>query len=125
MRAVFAGTSAGTAAAPPLLTTTVYRQSLATIYGPGFYGRRTACGQRLTRATIGVASRTLTCGTKVALYFQGRTMIVPVIDRGPYANDADWDLTTATARALEMTGTESLGAVSLPLQPSATLAPIS
>ena len=124
IRAVFAGASAGAASAPPLLTTTVYRQARATIYGPGFYGRRTACGERLTRATIGVANPTLKCGTKVALYFQGRTMIVPVIDRGPYANGADWDLTTATARALEMPGTESIGAVSLPLQPSAALTPL-
>jgi peptidoglycan lytic transglycosylase len=125
IRAVFAGTSAGAASVPPQLTTTVYRPSRATIYGPGFYGRRTACADRLTRATVGVASRTLKCGTQVAVYYQGRTMIVPVIDRGPYANGADWDLTTATARALGMPGTETIGAVSLPLQPSDALAPLS
>jgi rare lipoprotein A len=119
IRAVFASTSAGAASAPPELTTTIYRQSLATIYGPGLYGHPTACGERLGRATIGVANRTLKCGTQVAVYYQGRTMIVPVIDRGPYANGADWDLTTATARALGMDGTATIGAVSLPLEPSA------
>jgi rare lipoprotein A (peptidoglycan hydrolase) len=36
-----------------------------------------------------------------------------VIDRGPYANSADWDLTAATARALGITGTATIGAVSL------------
>ena len=41
-------------------------------------------------------------------------LIVPVIDRGPYANGADWDLTMATGQVLGMTGTASIGAVSLP-----------
>jgi rare lipoprotein A len=123
IRAVIAGASAGAAVAPPQLTTTVYRQSLATIYGPGFYGHRTACGEHLGRGTIGVANRTLKCGTQVAVYYQGRTMIVPVIDRGPYANGADWDLTTATARALGMDGTATVGAVSLPLEPSVGVTP--
>jgi rare lipoprotein A (peptidoglycan hydrolase) len=53
----------------------------------------------------------------VALYYQGRTMVVPVIDRGPYANNADWDLTDATARALGIDGTATVGAVSLPRKP--------
>jgi rare lipoprotein A (peptidoglycan hydrolase) len=39
---------------------------------------------------------------------------VPVIDRGPYANGADWDLTEATGRALGISGTAEIGAVSLP-----------
>lgn len=106
------------ASAAPTLTVTVYRNSLATLYGPGFYGRRTACGRRLTRSTIGVASRTLGCGSKVAVLYRGRTMIVPVIDRGPYANHADWDLTMATGKALGVTGTSWIGAVSLPRAPS-------
>ena len=63
---------------------------------------------------IGVANRTLRCGTDVAVYYNGRTLIVPVIDRGPYANGADWDLTEATGRALGIDGTAKIGAVSLP-----------
>jgi rare lipoprotein A (peptidoglycan hydrolase) len=35
-----------------------------------------------------------------------------VIDRGPYANNASWDLTQATAEALGITGTETIGAIS-------------
>jgi rare lipoprotein A (peptidoglycan hydrolase) len=111
--------SASSASAAPTLTVTVYRPSLATLYGPGFYGHRTACGRRLTRTTIGVASRTLRCGSKVAVLFGGRTMVVPVIDRGPYANHVDWDLTMATGKALGVTGTARIGAVSLPRPPAA------
>ncbi len=118
IRAIVVQAAARTATAAPTLTVTVYRSSLATLYGPGFYGHRTACGRRLTRTMIGVASRTLRCGTSVAILYQGRTMIVPVIDRGPYANGADWDLTMATGRALGVTGTARIGAVSLPRPPA-------
>jgi rare lipoprotein A len=108
------GQSAGAASASPTLTITVYRSSLATIYGPGFYGQRTACDERLRPGTLGVANRSLKCGTAVAIYYGGRTIVVPVIDRGPYAHNADWDVTEATARALGIEGTAAIGAVSLP-----------
>ncbi len=102
----------------PTVTVTVYRISKATQYGPGFYGQRTACGTRLRPSTIGVANRTLKCGTKVSLYYHGQTLVVPVIDRGPYANRADWDLTEATGKALGIDGTAEIGAVSLPPHPA-------
>ncbi|HTX30577.1 MAG TPA: septal ring lytic transglycosylase RlpA family protein [Solirubrobacteraceae bacterium] len=105
---------ASASAAGPTVTVTVYRPSLATLYGPGFYGHKTACGVTLRRTTIGVANRTLPCGTPVAIYYDGETLIVPVIDRGPYAHNADWDLTMATGKALGMTGTALLDATSLP-----------
>jgi rare lipoprotein A len=109
-----AGAAVSSSAGWPTMTVTVYRPSIATLYGPGFWGRRTACGVRLRRSTIGLANRTLPCGTPVAVYYQGRTMVVPVIDRGPYAYGADWDLTMATARALGLSTTATIGAVSLP-----------
>jgi rare lipoprotein A len=73
---------------------------VATWYGPGLYGRRTACGQRLGRSTLGVAHRSLPCGTNVTLYYRGHFATVPVIDRGPHARGVTWDLTAATARSL-------------------------
>jgi rare lipoprotein A (peptidoglycan hydrolase) len=108
------GATASASASSPTVTVTIYRPSLATLYGPGFYGRKTACGVTLRRGTLGVANRRLPCGTPVAVYYRGQTMIVPVIDRGPYANGADWDLTMATGRALAIGGTATVGAVSLP-----------
>jgi rare lipoprotein A (peptidoglycan hydrolase) len=63
--------------------------------------------------TLGVANRKLPCGTQVAIYYRGRTVVVPVIDRGPYANNANWDLTMATGRALGMNSTSTVGAMSL------------
>ena len=83
---------------------------------PGSWGSKTACGETLKKTTLGVANRTLPCGMPVAVYYRGKTMTVPVIDRGPYANHADWDLTAAAARALGMysAGVATIGAVSLP-----------
>jgi rare lipoprotein A len=110
------GASARAGSPSPPMTITVYRPSIATWYGPGSWGRQTACGVTLKKTTIGVANRTLRCGMPVAVYYKGKTMIVPVIDRGPYANHADWDLTRATAQALGMytAGVATIGAVSLP-----------
>jgi hypothetical protein len=100
---------AGTADAAPTTTVTVYRGVRATWYGPGFYGRRTACGERLTRTTIGVAHRRLPCGTKVEVFHNGRALVVPVIDRGPFANGAHYDLTAAAAQALGFRATGRIG----------------
>ena len=86
----------------------VYNPALATWYGPGFYGNSTACGQTLTTSTLGVAHRWLPCGTKVAVLFEGRTIVVPVIDRGPYSR-ADWDLTQEAAERLGFSGTDTIG----------------
>ena len=103
--------TAAAAAALPTSEITIFRSTLATWFGPGFYGRLTACGQRMTHRLLGVAHRTLPCGTKVALLYKGRTITVPVVDRGPFAHGASYDLTSATAEALGMTQTARIGAV--------------
>jgi rare lipoprotein A (peptidoglycan hydrolase) len=93
-----AGTSESTSPSTPAAK--VPKTAIATWFGPGFYGQQTACGQTLTPATVGVANRKLPCGTLVKVTFHGQRLTVPVVDRGPYANDADWDLTAAAAQAL-------------------------
>ncbi len=67
-----------------------------------------------------MANRTLPCGTPVAIYYQGRVITVPVIDRGPYANGANWDLTMATGRAIGMLGTDVIGAAAVPAASTST-----
>lgn len=61
-------------------------------YGPGFYGNRTACGLAYTTTILGVAHRSLPCGTLIEFSYNGRSAIVPVIDRGPYVDGRQWDL---------------------------------
>jgi rare lipoprotein A len=82
------------------LAVVVYRRGETSWYGPGFYGRKTACGQRLRATTIGVAHKTLPCGTLVDVLYGGKTIVVPVIDRGPYVRGRTWDLTYAVAKSL-------------------------
>lgn len=95
------GTSASSAPGSPSAgTTRTHKTSVATWFGPGLYGQKTACGQTLTPAVVGVANRTLPCGTLVKISYHGQTITVPVLDRGPYANGADWDLTAGAAQAL-------------------------
>jgi hypothetical protein len=116
IRVVSAGDARGVRAAedPPSITVTVYKPAIATWYGPGFYGRKTACGQRMTRMLIGVAHRGLPCGRSVAILYKGRTIVAPVVDRGPFRDGATWDLTAAAAQQLGLTKTDRIGAVSLP-----------
>jgi rare lipoprotein A len=87
---------------------TVYRYAAASWYGPGFYGNRTACGQTLTPGMLGVANKSLPCGTKVRLRYRGRSVTVPVIDRGPYAAGREYDLTGATKQRLGFPDTGTL-----------------
>jgi rare lipoprotein A (peptidoglycan hydrolase) len=82
------------------------KAQIATWFGPGFYGQKTACGQTMSPVIVGVASRTLPCGTLVLVNYRGHRLTVPVIDRGPYANNgATWDLTWGAASALTITET--------------------
>ena len=95
----------------PELPLTVYRGAVATWYGPGFYGNTTACGIELTPELVGVAHRSLPCGTNVAVRYGSRTLVLPVVDRGPFGSEARWDLTEAAAQQLGFTHTDRIGAV--------------
>lgn len=71
-------------------------------YGPGFYGHRTACGEAMTRSLVGVAHRTLPCGTKITFRNpdNGRVVTARVVDRGPYVDGRTWDMTAGLCQAL-------------------------
>lgn len=68
------------------------------------YGTALACGGRLTVDRQGVANKKLPCGTLVTITYRGRSVRVPVIDRGPYFASREFDLTGATADALGFSG---------------------
>jgi peptidoglycan lytic transglycosylase len=78
----------------------VFRPAEASYYGPGLYGGGLACGGTLTPSKLGVANKTLPCGARVTLRYHGHTVTVPVIDRGPYSGNREYDLTTATKARL-------------------------
>jgi hypothetical protein len=78
----------------------VFRAAFASWYGPGLYGNRLGCGGTLTAGTIGVANKTLPCGTKLTLRYHGRSVRASVVDRGPYVGGREFDLTAATRARL-------------------------
>ena len=86
----------------------VYRTAYASWYGPGLYGNHLGCGGRLSSGSLGVAHKTLPCGSKVTLRRGTRTVRVRVIDRGPYVAGREYDLTETTARRLRFTGHGSI-----------------
>jgi hypothetical protein len=109
---------ASSASVSPELPLTVFRAAVASWYGPGFFGNTTACGMELTPELAGVAHRSLPCGTNVAVHYGSRTIVVPVVDRGPYGSEASWDLTQAAAQQLGLAQTDRIGAIPLPSPPA-------
>ena len=76
----------------------------ASWYGPGFYGRTTASGERLRKGTFTAAHRTLPFGTRVRVtnLENGRTVVVRINDRGPFRAHRVIDLAHGAASELKM-----------------------
>ena len=87
---------------PAQLPPGVWNVSIASVFTA--YGHGVACGGILRVPELGVANKTLPCGTEVTFRYGGRAIRVPVIDRGPYIPGREWDLTGATAEALHFPG---------------------
>jgi rare lipoprotein A len=73
-------------------------------YGP------LACGGRFNRNALEAAHKTLPCGTRVMVQHGSRTVVVRIVDRGPYVKRRIIDLTPAAAREIGISG---LGEVTL------------
>jgi rare lipoprotein A len=86
----------------------VYRRAAASWYGPGLYGNKLSCGGTLKPGTLGVANKTLPCGSRVTLRHGHRVVRVRVVDRGPYVGGREFDLTAATRERLRFGGAGSV-----------------
>jgi len=87
---------------PAALPAGQWYTSIASFYD--LFGNGVACGGILHPWTLGVANKTLPCGTRVIFQYGSRAIEVRVIDRGPYIAGREWDLTAATAVALHFPG---------------------
>lgn len=96
----------GSAAIADTKTRTTGQHGVASWYGPGFYGRKTANGERYTGKGLTAAHRSLPFGTmaRVTDKRTGRSIVVRINDRGPFKRGRVIDLSTASARALGMNG---------------------
>jgi rare lipoprotein A len=81
-------------------------RGVASWYGPGFHGRKTANGETYDMHQLTAAHRTLPLGSVVQVrsLTSGRTVTVRVNDRGPFAKNRILDLSQAGAQALSMIG---------------------
>ena len=79
-------------------------RGMASWYGPGFHGKRTASGERFDMDEFTAAHRTLPFGTRVRVRNtqNGREVIVRINDRGPRISHRVIDLSKAAAAALDL-----------------------
>jgi rare lipoprotein A len=82
-------------------------QGIASWYGPGFHGRRSASGERFNQNELTAAHKTLPFGTQVRVtnLNNGRSVTVRINDRGPYSGRRVLDLSAEAARQIGMMGT--------------------
>jgi peptidoglycan lytic transglycosylase len=102
-------------AEPAAVTGKVIQSGRASWYGPGFQGRRTASGETFDTNDMTAAHRTLPFGTKVRVVNKktGRSVVVRINDRGPYAHGRVIDLSKASAQALGISGVGSVDVAQL------------
>jgi rare lipoprotein A len=77
---------------------------MASFYGSRHAGRRTANGERFDPRDLTAAHRSLPFGSRVRVtnLENGRSVVVRINDRGPYAQGRIIDVSEAAARALGM-----------------------
>ncbi|MBU6234485.1 MAG: septal ring lytic transglycosylase RlpA family protein [Alphaproteobacteria bacterium] len=80
---------------------------LASWYGPGFDGRKTASGETFDEDALTAAHRTLQLPSlvRVTNLDNGRSIVVRVTDRGPFHSNRIIDVSKGAAKALGMIGT--------------------
>jgi rare lipoprotein A len=91
------------------------QSGVASWYGPGFHGRRTASGERFNTNELTAAHRYLPFGTRVKVVNQatGRSVVVRINDRGPFHGGRVIDLSRASAAAIGLGGTGRVQIVAL------------
>jgi len=88
--------------APAPISSAQGRVTLASWYGPGFIGQRTASGEVYHRDDLTAASRSLPLGTRVQVtnLDTGRAVVVRINDRGPYVRGRGIDLSERAAKQI-------------------------
>jgi rare lipoprotein A len=82
------------------------QSGMASWYGPGFHGRRTASGERYNMYDLTAAHPTLPFGTRLMVRNArtGQTVVVRVNDRGPFKKSRILDLSYSAARTVGVFG---------------------
>ncbi len=80
---------------------------IASWYGPGFHGNRSASGEIFDQNALTAAHLTLPFGTRVRVtnMHNGQSVVVRINDRGPFTGDRIIDISKAAAQRIGMTST--------------------
>ena len=86
------------------------QSGIASWYGPGFHGRKTANGETFNMDGLTAAHRWLPFGSwvRVQNMVNGRSIDVRINDRGPFIKQRIIDLSRAAAKALGLGGTKQV-----------------
>ncbi len=100
------GTRVGTPLAESARQGRDLQRGIASWYGPGFHGRKTANGERFDMGELTAAHKTLPFGTRVLVHNprNGKEVVVRINDRGPFVPGRVIDLSKAAAAVLGMQG---------------------
>ena len=87
-----------------LKDSTVIGEGVASYYGAELAGNRTASGERFNPEALTAAHRTLPMGTKLRVTNKsnGKSVIVRINDRGPFAKGRIIDVSRAAAQKISM-----------------------
>jgi len=82
-------------------------EGIASWYGPGFHGRKTASGERYNQNSLTAAHKTLPFGSTIEVknLDNGKSVVVRINDRGPFVRGRVIDLSRAAAGKIDMLGT--------------------
>lgn len=82
------------------------KTGLASWYGPGLHGKRTASGSIFNQNEMTAAHKTYAFGTKLLVSYEksGESVVVKITDRGPYYGNRVLDLSKEAARRLKLIG---------------------
>lgn len=91
-------------------------EGMASWYGPGFHGKRTASGERFDRYALTAAHPSLPFGTLVCVFSpkNHKSVVVRINDRGPFSKKRIIDLSQGAAQALDITGLRAVQLWRLP-----------
>jgi len=80
------------------------KQGVASWYGPGFHGKKTATGEIFDMYAMTAAHKTLPIPSyaQVTNLENNRSIIVRINDRGPFVRNREMDLSYAAAKHLDM-----------------------
>ena len=93
---------------PAVADVNAWYTGLAGVRSRPLAGSVSGCGTLLDPNTLGVGHSVLPCGAKLFLAYRGKTVLTTVVDRGPFSPGHDFEVTSALAGVLGLSGVQTI-----------------